>query len=99
MAKSSMWSKSILKISHDITMNCVSFQRPRRVSRSLRNANRLIVLDRGNLVELGSHDELMAREGHYYQLYRAQARNADEAADSPPYGDGENAGNSEGDDE
>ena len=47
---------------------------------TLRNANRLIVLDRGNLVELGSHDELMAKEGHYYQLYQAQARNIDEDA-------------------
>ena len=44
---------------------------------TLRNANRLVVLDRGNLVELGSHDELMAREGHYYRLYQAQARNVD----------------------
>lgn len=66
---------------------------------TLRNANRLIVLDRGNLVELGSHDELMARKGHYYQLYRAQARNADEAAGSPVNGDGGNAEDSEGDNE
>ncbi len=44
---------------------------------TLRDANRLIVLDRGNLVETGSHDELMARGGHYYQLYQAQARNVD----------------------
>ena len=44
---------------------------------TLRNANRLVVLDRGNLVELGSHDELMAKEGHYYRLYQAQARNVD----------------------
>jgi ATP-binding cassette subfamily B protein len=44
---------------------------------TLRDANRLIVLDRGNVVETGSHDELMAREGEYYQLYQAQARNVD----------------------
>ena len=44
---------------------------------TLRDANRLIVLDRGNIVETGNHDELMAREGHYYQLYLAQARNVD----------------------
>lgn len=52
---------------------------------TLRNANRLIVLDRGDLVEVGSHDELMAKEGHYYQLYQAQARNAEEEseADAP----------------
>ncbi len=44
---------------------------------TLRDANRLIVLDRGSVVEVGSHDELMAREGHYYRLYQAQARNVD----------------------
>ncbi|WP_294259148.1 ABC transporter ATP-binding protein [Propionivibrio sp.] len=44
---------------------------------TLRDANRLVVLDRGRIVEVGSHDELMAREGHYYRLYQAQARNVD----------------------
>lgn len=44
---------------------------------TLRDANRLIVLDRGRVVEIGNHAELMAREGHYYRLYQAQARNVD----------------------
>jgi ATP-binding cassette subfamily B protein len=44
---------------------------------TLRDANRLVVLDRGSVVEVGSHDELMASEGHYYRLYQAQARNVD----------------------
>ena len=44
---------------------------------TLRGANRLIVLDRGSIVEVGNHDELMARAGHYYNLYQAQARNVD----------------------
>jgi len=44
---------------------------------TLRDANRLVVLDRGSVVEVGSHDELMAEEGHYYRLYQAQARNVD----------------------
>jgi ATP-binding cassette, subfamily B, bacterial len=44
---------------------------------TLRDANRLIVLDRGSVIETGNHDELMAREGHYYRLYQAQARNVD----------------------
>ena len=45
---------------------------------TLRQANRLVVLDRGQIVEVGSHDALMALEGHYYRLYMAQARNATE---------------------
>ena len=44
---------------------------------TLRDANRLVVLDRGKVVEIGGHDELMAQEGHYYRLYQAQARNAE----------------------
>ena len=44
---------------------------------TLRNANRLVVLDRGSVVEVGNHDDLMASEGHYYRLYQAQARNVD----------------------
>ncbi|WP_313953567.1 ABC transporter ATP-binding protein [Accumulibacter sp.] len=44
---------------------------------TLRDADRLVVLDRGSVVEVGSHDQLMACEGHYYRLYQAQARNVD----------------------
>ncbi|MCC7135843.1 MAG: ABC transporter ATP-binding protein [Nitrosomonas sp.] len=44
---------------------------------TLREANRLIVLDRGKIVEIGNHAELMSREEHYYRLYQAQARNVD----------------------
>ena len=44
---------------------------------TLRRADRLVVLDRGEVVEIGPHDELMAREGAYFRLYQAQARNVD----------------------
>ncbi len=39
---------------------------------TLRNANRLIVLDKGKLAEEGSHDELMKKKGIYYSLVMAQ---------------------------
>ena len=44
---------------------------------TLQRADRLVVLDRGVVVEEGAHDDLMAREGAYYRLYQAQARNVD----------------------
>jgi ATP-binding cassette subfamily B protein len=49
---------------------------------TLRKADRLIVLDKGEIVEVGSHDELMITQGTYYQLYQAQARHAAEIAES-----------------
>ena len=51
---------------------------------TLRQADRLVVMDRGRIVEVGSHDDLMAREGHYYRLYQAQARNVDTDLDELP---------------
>ena len=47
---------------------------------TLRKADRLIVLDKGEIVEVGNHDELMRAQGAYYQLYQAQARHAAEIA-------------------
>jgi ATP-binding cassette subfamily B protein len=49
---------------------------------TLREANRLVVLDRGSIVEIGNHDELMAREGHYYRLYQAQLQKNEEEANA-----------------
>ncbi|TYQ21925.1 UNVERIFIED_ORG: ATP-binding cassette subfamily B protein [Zoogloea ramigera] len=44
---------------------------------TLAKADRLVVMDRGVVVEEGAHDELMAKEGAYYRLVQAQARNVD----------------------
>jgi ATP-binding cassette subfamily B multidrug efflux pump len=35
--------------------------------------DRLVVLDRGRIVEQGSHDELLRRNGHYAPLWRRQS--------------------------
>ena len=36
---------------------------------TVRNANAIMVLEQGNIVERGDHDALLAQEGKYYQLY------------------------------
>jgi len=38
------------------------------------------VMDKGQVVEVGPHDELMARQGAYWRLYMAQARKAEQDA-------------------
>jgi len=50
---------------------------------TLRKADRLVVMDRGRIVEIGNHDQLMEAEGHYHKLYMAQARNVDNEAPEP----------------
>ncbi len=42
-----------------------------RVS-TVRNADRIAVLHQGRIVELGTHDELIARNGYYTELYNKQ---------------------------
>ena len=39
---------------------------------TLRNATRILVLDKGGLAEMGSHEELMRKKGIYYGLVMAQ---------------------------
>ncbi|MFM7511270.1 MAG: ABC transporter ATP-binding protein [Bacteroidota bacterium] len=39
---------------------------------TIRKANRIIVLEKGELLEMGTHAELLAKNGHYAQLCRAQ---------------------------
>ncbi|HSQ38327.1 MAG TPA: ABC transporter ATP-binding protein [Acidimicrobiia bacterium] len=39
---------------------------------TIRRAHTILVMDRGAIVEQGSHNELMARRGFYYELYQSQ---------------------------
>ena len=53
---------------------------------TIAHADQILVLDRGEIVEQGSHAELLARRGAYYRLYSLQFGDADEASMVPSTG-------------
>ncbi|MGD0348273.1 MAG: ABC transporter ATP-binding protein [Terracidiphilus sp.] len=53
------------------TANTTTILISHRVS-TVRNADRIAVLDKGRIVELGGHDELLALDGYYASLYQKQ---------------------------
>lgn len=40
---------------------------------TIKNADQILVLDKGRIVEQGTHEELMEQKGKYYQMYELQA--------------------------
>ena len=48
---------------------------------TLRKADRLVVLDRGKIVEIGQHEDLIEKRGAYYALYEAQTKQHAEEAE------------------
>ena len=59
---------------------------------TIRDAHTILVMQNGAIVEQGSHDELLEREGAYFDLYMTQFRGEDAeafAADDPNAAAGE----------
>lgn len=58
---------------------------------TLRNANRIFVLEAGQVVEVGKHDQLLQLGGVYARLYYAQLETANPTADDQPVVTGSSA--------
>lgn len=39
---------------------------------TIKNADQIIVMDQGHIVEIGNHKELLQKQGYYHQLYYSQ---------------------------
>jgi ABC-type multidrug transport system fused ATPase/permease subunit len=48
---------------------------------TIKEADKVVVMHQGRIVEMGTHDELLARRGYYYGLYSMQWRSSEQAAD------------------
>jgi ABC-type multidrug transport system fused ATPase/permease subunit len=62
------------------TRQCTTVLISHRFS-TVRHADRICVLEGGRVVEIGSHDELMARGGRYRTMFDLQARRFRDAED------------------
>ncbi len=63
----------IQKALNGLLQGRTSFVIAHRLS-TIRNADEVLVLDKGQIVERGRHEELLAQKGFYYELYMSQFR-------------------------
>lgn len=61
----------IQKAIEEVLENRTSFIVAHRLS-TIKNADRILVIDQGEILEEGSHEELLQKRGHYYELYTNQ---------------------------
>jgi ATP-binding cassette subfamily B protein len=72
----------IQKAFDDLLKGRTSFVIAHRLS-TIRNADMILVLKDGRIIERGVHDELLAREGFYYDLYMSQFKKQEEMQGEP----------------
>ncbi len=53
---------------------------------TIKGVNRILVMHKGQIVEEGTHAELIAKKGIYYRLYLLQYKGQEISADGKPVG-------------
>lgn len=71
----------IQRAMHAISKNRTTIIVAHRLS-TIQNADKIIVMHKGKVREIGNHQELLAQEGHYYHLYQLQYKDQELIATS-----------------
>ncbi len=69
----------ILKHLKKMTQSCTSIIISHRIS-SIKHAEQIIVLDEGSIIELGTHQQLLQKEGVYFEMHEHQLAEEDSLA-------------------
>jgi len=68
--------KAILDAINEVSVNRTSLVIAHRLS-TIVDADNIIVMKLGEIVEQGNHEQLIAKQGQYYSMWQLQQRNAD----------------------
>ncbi len=70
-ALDSVSEKKVQEAVDNMMKHCTTFLVAHRLS-TIKNADRIAVISRGSIIEIGSYDELMAKKGEFYNLKKLQ---------------------------
>lgn len=63
--------KHIQESLENLDFNCTKLIIAQRIS-STKDADKIIILENGKIKEMGTHDELLAKKGYYYEVFMLQ---------------------------